>query len=268
MPNICHSLCSLSALQFLTVPICNKLHLDQLLWNDAQKFLTCKCKTKSWSKPILLPWGLSIVYCPFNTKANTADLQDCVPHTSVLSTKPVGIMQVPSIVQEHRRSRRWISDWLVVDMYTNHIESRMCSSSLLVLPFSTRTGNRAQICRSHQSINMAQVQALSIAEIIAHTKQQPLPKLTSSKALIRWRRTSGSLSGGTSYDSDSDVRYGNTIRVYDTDTWRKGTRFCQLKQSFWWNPTSGFLSGGTYDTDVRYEYKIRIHEEGNCDFVR
>jgi len=33
--------------------------------------------------------------------------------------------------------------------------------------------------------NMAQVQALSIAEVIAHTKQQPLPKLTSSKALIR-----------------------------------------------------------------------------------
>jgi hypothetical protein len=28
-----------------------------------------------------------------------------------------------------------------------------------------------------KSINMAQVQALSIAEIIAHTKQQPLPKL-------------------------------------------------------------------------------------------
>lgn len=106
MPNICHSLCSLSALQFVMVPICNKLHLDQLLWNDAQKFLTCKCKTKSWSKPILLPWGLSIVYCPFNTKANTADLQDCVPHTSVLSTKPVGIMEVPSIVQEHRRSQK------------------------------------------------------------------------------------------------------------------------------------------------------------------
>jgi hypothetical protein len=28
-----------------------------------------------------------------------------------------------------------------------------------------------------KSINMAQVQALSIGEIIAHTKQQPLPKL-------------------------------------------------------------------------------------------
>lgn len=121
MPNICHSLCSLSALQFVTVPICNKLHLDQLLWNDAQKFLTCKCKTKSWSKPILLPWGLSIVYCPFNTKANTADLQNCAPYLNALH-KSVGIMQVPSIVQEHRRSRRWISDWLVVDMYTDHIK--------------------------------------------------------------------------------------------------------------------------------------------------
>jgi hypothetical protein len=62
--------------------------------------------------------------------------------------------------------------------------------------------------------NMAQVQALSIAEIIAHTKQQPLPKLTSSKALSSGEgRTSGTLSGGTSYDSDSDVRYGNTICV-------------------------------------------------------
>ncbi len=150
MPNICNSLCNLSALQFVTVPICNKLHLDQLLWNDAQKFLTCKCKTKSWSKPILLPWGLSIVYCPFNTKANTADLQNCAPYLSALH-KTSWHNVVPSIVQAHRRSRRWISDWLVVDMYTDHIKSRMCSSSLLVLPFGTRIGNGAQICRSHQS---------------------------------------------------------------------------------------------------------------------
>ncbi len=228
MPNICHSLCSLSALQFVMVPICNKLHLDQLLWNDAQKFLTCKCKTKSWSKPILLPWGLSIVYCPFNTKANTADLQDCVPHTSVLSTKPVGIMEVPSIVQEHRRSRRWILDWLVVDMYTDHIESHMCSSSLLVLPFRTRTGNGAQICRSHQKHKHGTGPGFVHSwdhcphKTATPAKAAHLPKLSSGEGELQVLCLVGH----------------HTIVIVK------------------------------YDMEIQYVYKIRIHEERELDFVR
>ncbi|CAN5958377.1 unnamed protein product [Sphagnum jensenii] len=60
---------------------------------------------------------------------------------------------------------------------------------------------------------MAQVQALSIAEIIAHTKQQPLPKLNifqsshQVKENFRW-----------------DIRYRRTIRKYDT-----GIRYGNLK---------------------------------------
>ncbi len=112
-------------------------------------------------------------------------------------------------------------------MYTDHIKSHMCSSSLLVLPFGTRTSNGAQICRSHQSINMAQVQALSIAEIIAHTKQQPLPKLTSSKALSSGERE---------------------LQV-----------LCQAEHH-----TIVIVK---YDMEIPYVYKIRIHEERELDFV-
>jgi hypothetical protein len=75
---------------------------------------------------------------------------------------------------------------------------------------------------------MAQVQALSIAEIIAHTKQQPLPKLTSSKAL-----SSGE---------------GGELQV-----------LCQVGHH-----TIVIVK---YDMEIPYVYKIRIHEERELDFV-
>ncbi|CAK9261091.1 unnamed protein product [Sphagnum jensenii] len=75
---------------------------------------------------------------------------------------------------------------------------------------------------------MAQVQALSIAEIIAHTKQQPLPKLNifqSSHQVKENFRFSFQV-GHTIPTYDTEIRYGYKIRKLEDVPviWQSGNR--------------------------------------------